>query len=394
MRKSLLHVNILTVLGLSLAYSTAYAFELGIGVHPAEFSAPTENYVNLAKQYGFNSFRTDFSWNSTEKEKGMYSVQSPLEKSNELLQIISKDKSTTALLVLDYGNELYTPSGYPTSQDQINAFANYAKWVSHHYRGKVRYYEIWNEWLQGTGVKKNSIPPEDPLVYTALARESYKIIKQNDPNAIVIVGSINPTIPKYMTWLDGLIDNDILDYSDAISVHAYSTRISTPGTKPPERGIEEIEKVEKLIVNKTGKPKDIYISENGYPTMYNVKDLSQDGVAQNIIKFTMLARSKPYIKGLWWYDLIDDGSNKDEPENNYGFFSTTNTPKKSAVSVKELARVVKDDSYRFTESESSKGIITISIVSPSSKQAKISWRKYHPIDVNEFNDFLTNLRSM
>jgi hypothetical protein len=128
--------------------------------------------------------------------------------------------------------------------------------------------------------------------------------------------------------------------------------------------------------------------------MYNVKDLSQDGVAQNIIKFTMLARSKPYIKGLWWYDLIDDGSNKDEPENNYGFFSTTNIPKKSAVSVKELARVVKDDSYRFTESESSKGIITISIVSPTNKQAQISWRKYHPINVNEFNDFLTSLSSM
>jgi hypothetical protein len=177
------------------------------------------------------------------KRKGMYSIQGPLGKSNELLQIISKDKSTTALLVLDYGNELYTPSGYPYTQDQINAFANYASWVSHHYKGKVRYYEIWNEWLQGTGVKKNSTPPEDPLVYTALARESYKRIKQNDPNAIVMVGSINPTIPKYMTWLDGLIDNGILDYSDAISVHAYSTRISTPGTKPPERGIEEIEKL-------------------------------------------------------------------------------------------------------------------------------------------------------
>ncbi|MBP1128774.1 hypothetical protein JOE25_000317 [Serratia sp. PL17] len=394
MKRSSLQINILVVLGLACMHNTANAFELGIGVHPAEFKAPTENYVNLAKQYGFNSFRTDLNWGNVEKEKGIYSIQPPLKNTNELVKIINNDKLTSALLILDYGNDLYTPSDYPISQDEINAFANYSNWVSSQFKDKVKYYEIWNEWLQGTGIKKKTLPPTDPKIYTALVKETYKKIKDNDPNAIVMVGSINPTIPKYMTWLSGLIDNGILDYSDAISVHAYSTRISSPGTKPPESGIDEIEKLQDLIISKTGKPKNIYITEIGYPTMHNVHDLSQDSVAQKIIKFTILARSKPYVKGLWWYDLIDDGINIDEPENNYGFFSTTNSPKKSASSVKELARIIKDDSYHFQENENSDNIIKVQITSSSGKKAQISWKRYHPIDINQLNEFLSTLKTM
>ncbi|CAI0779860.1 Beta-xylosidase [Serratia proteamaculans] len=375
-------------------HNTANAFELGIGVHPAEFSAPTENYVNLAKQYGFNSFRTDLNWENIEKVKGTYSIQPPLKKTNELIKIIDNDKSTTALLILDYGNNIYTPSGYPISQNEIDAFSNYSNWVSNQFKNKVKYYEIWNEWLQGTGIKEKTSPPSDPKIYSDLVKESYKKIKNNDPDAIVMIGSINPTIPKYMTWLSGLIDNGILDYSDAISVHAYSTRISSPGTKSPESGIDEIEKLQNLIVKKTGKQKNIYITEIGYPTMHNVQDLSQDSVAQKIIKFTILARSKPYIKGLWWYDLIDDGINIEEPENNYGFFSTTNAPKKSADSVKELARVVKDDSYHFQENENGTNTITVFITSPNGKKAQISWKRYHPIEINQLNKFLGMLGTM
>jgi hypothetical protein len=128
--------------------------------------------------------------------------------------------------------------------------------------------------------------------------------------------------------------------------------------------------------------------------MHNVQDLSQDNVAQKIIKFTILARSKPYIKGLWWYDLIDDGINIDEPENNYGFFSTTNSPKKSADSVKELARIIKDDSYHFQENENSTNIITVLITSPNGKKAQISWTRYHPIDITKLNKFLSMLSTM
>ncbi|CDL15204.1 hypothetical protein [Klebsiella pneumoniae IS46] len=38
---------------------------------------------------------------------------------------------------------------------------------------------------------------------------------------------------------------------------------------------------------------------------------------KNYIK---LASERSYIKGVWWYDLKDDGTNKSFNEHNFGIF--------------------------------------------------------------------------
>jgi beta-glucosidase/6-phospho-beta-glucosidase/beta-galactosidase len=84
------------------------------------------------------------------------------------------------LLILDYGNALHTPYGYPSNDTEIQAFVSYANWVSVQMAGKVDYYEIWNEWLQATGVCKRK-PTSDPTIYTNLVKYTYKAIKKMIP---------------------------------------------------------------------------------------------------------------------------------------------------------------------------------------------------------------------
>lgn len=41
--------------------------------------------------------------------------------------------------------------------------------------------------------------------------------------------------------------------------------------------------------------------------------------ADYIVKYSLLAKSKSYIKGVWWYDLSNDGNDMNNQEHNFGF---------------------------------------------------------------------------
>ena len=43
-------------------------------------------------------------------------------------------------------------------------------------------------------------------------------------------------------------------------------------------------------------------------------------ILQNVAKFMFLAKSRPFIKGIWWYDSINDGDDRTNKEHNFGFY--------------------------------------------------------------------------
>lgn len=390
MNKSLLNVARYTLPLLLMLPIESNAFVLGIGVHPTGFKEDTEHYVSLAKKYGFNSFRADMQWQRVEKKMSLFGISKILQNNDQLFNIYTHTSITSTLLILNYGNKLYTPKGYPSDDQEISAFANYVDWVTKRYSGKVKYYEVWNEWLQGTGIQNKTKPSADPAIYTKLTKESYIQIKRNDPNAIVMIGSINPTIPKYITWANGLIEQGILHYCDAISIHAYSTRMSKDNTKEPEQSINEIDSFESSIVRQYGKSKPIYITEMGYPTMARDNSLSEYNVAEKILKFTLMARSRDYIKGIWWYDLIDHSSDRFNPEDNYGFFYVNEQPKLSSIYIQKLSNLLIDDNVKFRQTNNN-GIITIIITDTKNKKITLSWPDGKPIGSDNIKKFLERL---
>lgn len=75
--------------------------------------------------------------------------------------------------------------------DRLEDFADFAATVVSRYRGRIRFYQIWNE--------PNIYPewgkqPVDPEAYTALLCLTYRRIKAVDPEAVVISGALAPTI--------------------------------------------------------------------------------------------------------------------------------------------------------------------------------------------------------
>jgi len=54
----------------------------------------------------------------------------------------------------------------------------------------------------------------------------------------------------------------------------------------------------------------------------------------------MLARSRPWIGGVWWYDLIDDGPSNANAQHRFGLVQTNLAPKTAFVAARTVARLV------------------------------------------------------
>ena len=86
--------------------------------------------------------------------------------------------------------------------DNLQDYLDYVQAVAERYRGRVHYYQVWNE---------PNIFPEwgnqapDPVAYTAMLCQAYDLLKQIDPSIVVMSGPLAPT-----NALGGLNLNDFI----------------------------------------------------------------------------------------------------------------------------------------------------------------------------------------
>ncbi|HEI8865683.1 cellulase family glycosylhydrolase [Serratia sp. AKBS12] len=346
------------------------AFEVGINMHVRHYPKEGGYYLKLAKDYGFTSIREDYPWAQVAGPNRQFSLIGNLGKVDAVFARSQQDYGLSSMLVLAYTNRLYDNNGYPTSEAAINAFADYAYWTAKRFKGKVKYYEVWNEWLVGTGVKGNKKPPSEK-VFFELVKKAALAVKKADPDAVVVTGSLNPLKDKDNAWLDKLIDLGLMQYVDGISIHPYSYRNPDKEMRKPEGNLAGIDVFEKKLRAKTGRSVPIYITEMGFPTHIGDGGVSGELAAQNVVKYTLLAKSRDYIKGIWWYDLIDDGSNPKEREDRFGFVAQDLVAKPAAANLKKIAEIA--HSYQivdYKQSENGKNIIELK---KGNERATVSW---------------------
>lgn len=162
------------------------------------------NFVRIG-QYENSSDYTSWDW--VERRRGEYSVVPELDDYVDSLV----ENGVHIEIQLLYGNPLYTsPSGRrpetvtpepgsfhnpdrsiysvfwpPTTTEQITAFTKYVSWMVNHFRGRVEYYEIWNEpnidyW--------NPVPNAED--YGKLFKASAAAIHAADPSAKAVFGGL------------------------------------------------------------------------------------------------------------------------------------------------------------------------------------------------------------
>ncbi|AUC25927.1 hypothetical protein A9493_00005 [Klebsiella pneumoniae] len=284
---------------------------MGVCFHPEKIDADNSKIFQLLKKYRFISYRTDYRWQLVELEKDSYKV--PDVRLDRLIKESNRN-GITPLLILGYRNSLY---GTEKPKDDISrfAFANYVAWVVNRYKEYDVNYEIYNEWwlkdLKGHNIENVILSAKD---YLALIKQVSMTIRSISPSSKIIAGSLNPLNEQHVKWLGFMMQEGLMDYIDGVSIHPYSLN-------DPEYDFQQIDFFQKKISEEYNKNKsvDIYITEMGYSDTSNSK-INPLMQVQYIREYLNLVNERSYVKGIWWYQLVNE-NNHTEYESNLGLLN-------------------------------------------------------------------------
>lgn len=301
-------------------------FITGAETHFSQHDTDAEGTFNLAVQAGMRSIRDDIGWAWVEQQPGQYAMLPAWDHYVEAATRAGLDP----LLVLDYGNSHYDGGDKPRSDAAIAAFTRFAEFVAQHFQGKVRRYEVWNEWDNTMGNTTSGSQAD----YVRLLKSVYPALKHVDPAIQVLANSVIMGKGSDSDLIK-MAQLDALSCADGISMHSYWL--------PAEGWAHAMESTEASLsrVNK-GAPVPLYITEIGWATHDDKGGLTLSGQAAYAARILLLARTMPFTKGLWWYDFHNDGQNLKDHEQNYGLVWPDLTPKPAYYAVADVTATLTD----------------------------------------------------
>jgi len=143
-----------------------------------------EQDVALMQEVGIGMVRTDFLWKDIEPKKGEFDFS----KYDHIMDVLDHH-GVKALAILEY-NPAWRQAEW-NAAPVIEDYVAFASATVNHFKGRVRYWEIWNE-----PDSKTYWQPQDSMTqYSALLKAVYPVIKRADPTAQVVLGGMTEAGP-------------------------------------------------------------------------------------------------------------------------------------------------------------------------------------------------------
>src|SRR5512136_1467380 len=181
-----------------IAYSGLNPFGINTFLQQEVEPAKREKQVQLIAAAGFHWLRQEFPWSDLEiSGKGNYEdcrngpCISAWAKYDQIVDVARKHNiSIIARLDAPPKWARITPGDFAPPAN-LDDYGDYVAAVADRYKGRVQYYQIWNE--------PNNYPewgelPVNPEEFTKLLCTAYRRIKEVDPNAKVLAPALTPTI--------------------------------------------------------------------------------------------------------------------------------------------------------------------------------------------------------
>ncbi|HEY3730329.1 MAG TPA: hypothetical protein VGL28_03610, partial [Steroidobacteraceae bacterium] len=297
----------------------SHGFEWGACVHLALGRGNADQILGALQRGGFSSFRDDVYWGPMETSRGQLDFPQQYRQLDRAVTVLAQ-AGGTPLLILDYGNDFYDGGGQVTSAAGIEAFERYVGFVVSHFGNRVNQYEVWNEWNTGFGSK----PPRthgDPQDYARLLARTYATIKAINPNARVIGGAV---AGGDRAWSRAFFSAGGLRSLDAFSVHSYTLFHAHSNPEVAFRILDALRG--DMQKSEPGREIPVLVTEIGWPTNQGRLGVSESVAAAYLVRFLALASARPWIAGIWWYDLIDDGGDVRASEQQFGLLKSATPP--------------------------------------------------------------------
>lgn len=257
--------------------------------------------MDLMKAAGVEMVRDEIFWHEVEKQPGIYGVPAVAEENLDYMVSLGIEP----LIILNYGNPNHDNDMAPHTPEGRAAFAGYCEFMARHFRGRVKYFEIWNE-PNSDGFWRPKANPED---YAELVKAVYPAIKRGNPDAYVVAGALSQIDTKFT---EAVFRAGALPYMDAWSVHPYITP-RTAKQADLWRNLMDVQ----LMSQRYGKSVPIWITETGYPTHTEgvTEAFQADVLAQLYIEASAYSGMVP-VFGWYWFG--PDGDNEELNEDRFG----------------------------------------------------------------------------
>lgn len=196
------------------------------------------------------------------------------------------------------------------SAPDLDAWRNYVRVMLERYRGRIRYWEVWNE-PDLAGFNRMSLEE-----YVALQRAADEIARQVAPEAVIMTGGF-ATVNHHTSLKSPSFQRDYLKLArGAFQVHAYHEHGSF------DRFRNAVDGKFLPMRRETGTDVPWYANETAVSSM-NGTERSQ---ALTLFKKLIFGWSRGAI-GYNWYNLRNDGFDPMNGEHNYGMMDCDFYPK-------------------------------------------------------------------
>ncbi len=322
--------------------------------------AKVRRALEMIREAGFHWIRQQFPWEDIEihgKGDFMDRRTQPHKPSWEKYDRI-------VALAEEYGVEIIArldnPPAWSRAQgdaigtfappDDFNDFGDFVYAVVSRYKGRIKYYQIWNE--------PNIYPewgeqPVDPAAYTELLKVGYMRAKEADPEAVVICAGLAPTIetgPRNLSdllFLEKMYEAGAKDYFDIMSVQGYGLWTG-PGDRradPSRTNFSRPLLIRQIMVRHGDGQKPIWAAEvgwnalpEGFPGTPAYGRVDEDKQAE----FTVQAYQRAQLEWPWmgvmsyWFFKRADDREKNQPFYYFRMVEPDFTPHPVYWAMKEL----------------------------------------------------------
>ena len=312
---------------------------VGVQTHFNNFSSVFEKEKQtayLTKNAGFYWIRDDIGWGRTESRKNTYSIDRALEKKiNNMIE-----QGHKVLLILGSNNALYDNAEFPKSEDGIEAYVKFCKYIAQYFKGRIDTFEISNE----PDLEAFTIRDVSGDEYARVLKRVRDAIKEVDENITVVGGSFcshrNEHNKEFLTQFSEEVNKNggWKNYMDYVSYHPYSS----DGDYSDEVSVMTFLQNFEYVQQQLGKDIPVWITEFGTSTKTSDGRvvLSFEQQAADLARTIIAAKSEPMLKYLNIYNFRAKENVESPREQNFGIVSGDFNAKPAFIALSYLNRAI------------------------------------------------------
>jgi hypothetical protein len=151
------------------------------------------------------------------QEYGGYSQFDVSHLQDQVIDMFNQNEIAVMYTLVYWDETLHVGENYPRyrKEEEIQRYLDYVEFIVRHFKGRIKYYEILNEPING--------PPQQHVEvadYINLIRRVVPVIRQEDPAAkIVVSGATYLRQERCRNYLFEILRSDVMPLIDVISTH-------------------------------------------------------------------------------------------------------------------------------------------------------------------------------